>query len=151
MKMSIKNEYYKKYPWLHSLMLAKQRCNNKKNNRYKTYGGRGIKLFLTKEAIKKLWFRDKAFNMIKPSIDRINNDGNYGFSNCRFIETSDNVIKSKEKIINQYDLQGKFIKSWKSQIEIQNTLGFLQCCISDVCRKKQKTAYSFIWKFKKER
>ena len=69
------------------------RCTNSKCCNYKYYGGRGIKNYLTKDNIKELWFRDKAYNMIKPSIDRKDNDGNYEISNCQFIELSENVRK----------------------------------------------------------
>jgi len=91
-------KYYRENPWMNAYRGAKARCNNQNNNRYNSYGKRGIKFLLTKEELKKLWFRDKAFNMIKPSIDRINNDGNYEFNNCRFIELKANLLKRHSKI-----------------------------------------------------
>ena len=93
--------YSKKYynniivnePWIKNYKAAKSRCNGKNNNRYPRYGGRGIKFNLSLEDIKNLWLRDDASKMLKPSIDRIDNDGNYTFANCRFIELSENSSK----------------------------------------------------------
>lgn len=87
--------FIKKNPWLKHLYKAKQRCVNPNATRYPCYGGRGIKFLLNKEEIKTLWFRDKAYLLIKPSIDRKNNDGHYEFSNCRFIEYSKNLRSYK--------------------------------------------------------
>jgi len=71
----------------------KTRCFNKKAQNYKYYGGRGIKCNISKNELIMLWFRDYAYLLKKPSIDRIDNDGNYEYSNCRFIEMSKNTIK----------------------------------------------------------
>jgi len=81
-------------PWIKHYNKAKQRCTNKNNNRYYCYGQRGIKFNLTQEEIKELWFRDKAYLLNRPSIDRIDNDKNYTYDNCRFIELSENLKKS---------------------------------------------------------
>jgi len=75
----------------------RSRCTDKKHENYKWYGGRGIKCFLTVKDLERLWKRDKAYKMKKPSIDRINNDGNYELSNCRFIEMIDNYRRRFEK------------------------------------------------------
>lgn len=83
-------KYRKNSPWLRVLHDAKNRCNSKKNPRYYRYGGRGVRVLLTKEDIKYLWFKDKAFLLNRPSIDRIDNDGNYSLENCRFVELSYN-------------------------------------------------------------
>ena len=92
--------YTKKYriknPWLNSYTSAEQRCNNKNHHCYHRYGGRGIKFIITKEEFKVLWNRDKASRMKWPTIDRINNNGNYEFSNCRFIEMSENSKKGSK-------------------------------------------------------
>lgn len=57
---------------------------------YARYGGRGIEMRLTLQEIELLWNRDAAGSMKKPSIDRINSDGHYELSNCRFIERQEN-------------------------------------------------------------
>lgn len=94
-KRKIDKRYLKNHPWFSSYTHAKQRCNDSKNNSYLFYGGRGIKFLMTLQDFKFLWFRDKAYLMDRPSIDRINNDGNYELSNCQFIEQSENSRNDK--------------------------------------------------------
>ncbi len=95
-KQILKRCYIKKKketPWKLNYKSAKQRCNNPNIINYKNYGGRRIKFSMTMEDFKFLWFRDKAYNMKKPTIDRKDNDGNYELSNCQFIELADNIKK----------------------------------------------------------
>lgn len=54
------------------------------------------------------------------------------------------------KLINQYDLDGNFIKQWYGFHEIDRTLNFDYRNIHACCNKKQKTAYGFIWKYHNE-
>ena len=91
----IKKNWIKNHLWYISFDGAKQRCTNPNHNKYKYYGGRGIKFLMTMKDFKYLWFRDKAYNMKKPSIDRKNNNGHYELNNCRFIEHSENLKRSK--------------------------------------------------------
>jgi hypothetical protein len=142
-------EQFKMYPWKRVFSHIKQRCNNPKSQDYKYYGGRGIKnKFKNADEIKFLWFRDKAYEMKKPSIDRKDNDGNYELSNCRFIEFNDNRIKDKIKIVLQFDKHWNLIQEWRSFGEIKRILGFAQSNLCYCCSGKIKTAYGFIWKHK---
>ncbi len=84
-------EYAEKYPWRTRYSSAKQRCENPKVPEYYRYGGKGIKCLMTMEDFKYLWFRDKAYELKIPSIDRIDSNGHYELTNCRFIELSENV------------------------------------------------------------
>jgi hypothetical protein len=84
-------------PWLNSYRGAKARVNNSNAKDYPRYGGRGIKFLMTKSDFEHLWYRDNAELMDKPSIDRIDSDGNYELNNCRFIEQSLNTIRSNKK------------------------------------------------------
>jgi len=74
----------------------------------------------------------------------------YSFERNNKISLSQKGIKkNNNKIIIQYDLEGNFIKEWRSvseaKKEINNNKGD---GIGSCCRNKQKTAYGFIWKFK---
>lgn len=80
-------------PWYCSWASMKDRCRNKNRSFYKSYGGRGIKVDMSFWEMGFLWHRDKAGKMKDPTIDRIDNDGNYTYANCRFIERKDNIIK----------------------------------------------------------
>jgi hypothetical protein len=88
-----RKKYLKDRPWYGSWSCAKTRCTNEKVKCFHRYGGRGIEFLLTKEDVAFLWGRDKADEMDKPTLDKINNDGNYELDNCRFIEKSENSTK----------------------------------------------------------
>lgn len=75
----------------------KYRCNNLKDKKYKYYGGKGIKCFLSREDLILLWERDKADNLKQPSIDRKDGNSHYEFNNCQFIEMAENRIKRSLK------------------------------------------------------
>jgi len=104
-----KKKYLEMNPWIKTYKYIRTRCNNKNTNGYKNYGGRGIKCLITKEELKNIWVRDKAYLLQQPSIDRMDNDGHYKYSNCQYIEfeenkkkrhldkINNNLIKTKEK------------------------------------------------------
>ena len=97
--------FRKRNPWYNIWQGVKQRCANPKHPSYRYYGGRGIRNFLSKADIEFLWVRDSARLLTSPSIDRLDNDGNYTMENCRFIERSQNAIK------RGYDNWRKALKS----------------------------------------
>lgn len=92
-------KYFKNNPWMTNYYSARTRCTNPKCPRYHRYGGRGIKFLLNTNIVRYLWFRDNAPSMKMPSIDRIDNNGNYEISNCRFIEMSLNRPHRRKKIL----------------------------------------------------
>lgn len=81
-------DYYRN---LCRLREMKRRCSKKSHKSFKYYGGKGIKCLMTLEDLIILWKRDSAEKMKAPTIDRIDSNGNYEISNCRFIENSENV------------------------------------------------------------
>jgi hypothetical protein len=59
--------------------------------------------------------------------------------------------KARMKPVLQYDLEGNFIKEWECGKKACISLGFNNVDgISACCIGKQKTAFGFVWKFKKD-
>ena len=108
------------FPWGKTLIYIKTRCNNPKASNYNQYGGRGIKYLITKEELKFLWFRDKAYLMKRTSIDRIDSYGNYTLSNCRYREWLEN-----SKDVDRTKFLGEKNPNWKG--------GFPHC---PICNKQ---------------
>jgi predicted nucleic acid-binding Zn ribbon protein len=57
-----------------------------------------------------------------------------------------NAQKRKIKI-NQYSLDGAFLKTWDSARDVQRKLGFYESNLCKCCKKKIKSAYGFIWAY----
>lgn len=81
----------------------KNRCYQKNNSAYKYYGGRGIKMceeWKNDYATFRNWAMKNGYNSNgsrgECTIDRIDNNGNYEPSNCRFVSMSvQNMNKRK--------------------------------------------------------
>lgn len=56
----------------------------------------------------------------------------------------------KPKMVEQYDLNGNFIKVFASSREAARSVGLKGTSVSSVCRGKQKTAGGFMWKYVEE-
>jgi len=73
----------------------KQRCYYKKHDHYRIYGGRGIGVcdeWLDNFQAFEKWALSKGYKR-SLQIDRIDNDGNYEPSNCRFVTPAVNTRK----------------------------------------------------------
>lgn len=61
----------------------RRRCDNKKDARYKDWGGRGIS-YDKRWSDFKLFISDMGIRPEEMSLDRINNDSNYSKENCKW-------------------------------------------------------------------
>ena len=91
MKEYIK-ERKKEFPWEFHYKCARDRCLTK-NGSHPHYEKNNIKMLMTVDDFRYLWVRDKAFEMKRPTIDRINSKDNYSLANCRFLEFFDNMAR----------------------------------------------------------
>jgi hypothetical protein len=143
-------QYRIEHPWAVALYNARARCNNPNHEHYPWYGGKGIKCLLTTKEVKLLWIRDKAELLIKPSIDRKDNNEDYTFDNCQFIERDINCGKDKCKSVLQFDLKGNLIKEWASVQEASKGSHISRSGIATVARGERQMAGGFNWKYKYE-
>ena len=149
-----KKLYNKFNPWKKAFGHLKDRCNNPNDISYPFYGLRDIQCLITEEEIRTIMIRDHYWDMQVPSIDRIENDGNYIFENCRCVEKGLNIAERNKrlaKIVQQFDLEGNLLKEWNGLGNIFRALHYFPPRISSCCRGKHKTSYGFIWKYKERK
>lgn len=87
-------------PEYRSWSAAKNRCENINNDRYSSYGGRGIKMSPEWSKSFETFLADMGNRPLNTSLDRINVDGDYCKENCRWAtpkEQSNNTRASTER------------------------------------------------------
>jgi hypothetical protein len=95
-----------------------QRCYNKRAMHFARYGGRGIKVCARWRSV---WafLEDMGHPPEGCSIDRINNDGDYELSNCRWAtQEQQNENTSRNKYV-EYNGKCKTIKQWAKEYDLQ--------------------------------
>ena len=70
-------------------------------------------------------------------------NSNYGTRNKRIGENG-------RRPINQYTIQGEYIKTWSGMVEIEQTLGIRHGNIYRCCRGLRKSTHGYKWAYKEE-
>lgn len=74
-------------PWARFVEWARRRVRCTDPHKwFPYYGAKGIEVKLTAKDLEKIWKRDKANKLKRPSLDRIDPAGHYEPKNVRFIE-----------------------------------------------------------------
>jgi len=100
-----------------------QRCTNRKGTAYKNYGGRGITVCEKWTNSFLAFFKDMGEKPKYYSIDRIDNDGNYEPSNCRWASKSEQCMNTRIRSDNTSGYRGivmhrQGVKRWQSKVYI---------------------------------
>jgi hypothetical protein len=91
----------------------KNRCLNKNTTQYKDYGGRGIEVCSEWLECFENFFKDMGKKPSeKHSIDRIDNNGNYEPSNCRWSTRSEQNSNTRQNNFFEYKGAIKTITQW---------------------------------------
>lgn len=98
----------------------KDRCNNKNNRAYHRYGGRGIQVcaeWSTYEAFAS-WSKSNG-HAVGLTIDRIDNNGDYKPSNCRWVTQKENSQNTSTVKLCQSDvhvIRSLFAGGWSQSM-----------------------------------
>jgi len=92
----------------------KKRCDNTKDKRYNRYGGRGIsvcKEWNNDYSIFRNWAIENGYHNTL-TIDRINNNGNYEPSNCRWATTKQQANNTSRNHYIELNNKNNTISEW---------------------------------------
>ncbi len=105
----------KRHHRLYSIWIAmKNRCKYPSQNRYESYGGRGICVCDEWVTSFESFYNWAIENGYKDglSIDRINVDGNYSPENCRWATSEEQSLNRTDNRFITYNGETKTIKEW---------------------------------------
>ena len=96
----------------------KYRCEKSTHPAYKNYGGRGIRC-------EWLSFEDFFADMGKTwqkglTVERINNDGNYSKSNCRWATRQEQVNNTRRNVILEFNGIKQTLQQWAEQVGVSH-------------------------------
>lgn len=99
----------------------KQRCYNTNNDRYKDYGGRGIKI--CEEWLKDIkhfvkWSLDNNYKN-SLTIDRIDNNGNYEPYNCRWVTKKTQANNTRRNHNITFNGEIKTLTEWAKELNVK--------------------------------
>lgn len=95
----------------------KERCNNPNSNRYHLYGGRGITVCDEWQDFLPFykWAKENGYDD-HLTIDRIDNNGNYEPSNCRWVTPREQALNRSTNVIIEYEGKKQTATEWAEEL-----------------------------------
>lgn len=109
----IKGKSFYNKPWYNSYRSMMSRCYNPNTANYKLYGGRGIKVcdeWFDIENFEK-WVEESNFKK-GLTLDRIDTNGNYEPSNCRWATKAQQANNKTNTIVIEWNGEAHTISEW---------------------------------------
>lgn len=97
------------------------RCTNPKHDKYKNYGAKGITVcerWLDKEKGFINFLEDMGKKPKRHQIDRINNNGNYEPSNCRWVTRKQNCRNKSTNVLYSYQGKTQTMIEWAEEYNL---------------------------------
>lgn len=114
-----KHGKYNDHKNLHHLWCSiKSRCYSKNSTAYPDYGGRGIKMCERWKNSFAAFLEDMGDRPAGKSIDRINNDGNYEPSNCRWATQSEQNSNQRRSHLLTLNGKTQTITEWAKELNM---------------------------------
>ena len=109
----------------------KSRTNNPNSPEYKNYGGRGIRICEEWEKSFNAFYEWALKNGYSDnlSIDRIDVNGNYEPSNCRWSTSSEQMNNTRRTIFLTYRGQTRPIKEWATRMGVNHATLYARVCV----------------------
>ena len=112
--------YCADYPRLFGIwMTMRSRCERPNRDKYADYGARGIRVcdaWQDAETFCK-WAVENGYSDAL-QIDRINNNGNYEPSNCRWVSPKQNSRNRRNTVFVEIDGEIKCVSEWAEMLDI---------------------------------
>ena len=109
----IKGRTFYKKPWYNSYRAMMSRCYRKNDASYPFYGGRGIKVCDAWHDIEvfEVWVEEHPY-FKGATIDRIDTNGNYEPSNCKWSTMAEQCKNRRNSIIIEHNGERHSITEW---------------------------------------
>jgi len=107
----------RKTPTYTAWAAMRSRCTNPNNNSYANYGGRGISYDPGWEYFEG-FLADMGERPTNTSLDRIDNDGPYSKTNCRWASRTDQMRNRRNVRQIEFEGERKFVWEWAAEIGI---------------------------------
>lgn len=141
----------------------KYRCFNADGERYKDYGGRGITVcdeWLDYSTFRE-WANNSGYDPAAPfgtcTLDRIDTNGNYEPSNCRWVDYHAQALNRRPikkpwkcRAVNRIDADGQILNTYSSVTEASEDTGCSVNAIVGVCCGRYKTTHKMMWEYADE-